>query len=248
MGEQTDDGKIRIRCTGCGKRVKFPANQPGQAFRCPLCKTTMVAPLDGEDAALPSAQEIQSATRNKVHRFRPHTMEKDEEPLKPEPATEAPRTPIQRITSFLIKETERTSQLSEAILARTAMPFETKIAQIRQLRQAKAYHFKQFVEAILKEMDTAISALRDSPVADTDTGKERLQKLFYERRAVLLFLNLMYEFKPVSESAANGGTRDSAKAQPTTASTQDARTAPRSGDVRPAPGGKAQGNNASPTL
>ena len=29
MGDIPADGKIRLRCTGCGKRVKFPAAQEG---------------------------------------------------------------------------------------------------------------------------------------------------------------------------------------------------------------------------
>ncbi len=47
MGERKDDGKVRIRCTGCGKKVKYPANLPGGTFRCPICHTIMVAPLNG---------------------------------------------------------------------------------------------------------------------------------------------------------------------------------------------------------
>jgi hypothetical protein len=248
MSNPEDDGKVRVRCTGCGKRVKFPANVPGQTFRCPICKTTLVTPLDGESMGIPPAQDFQSATRTAVHRFRPHPAPETPRALADEGPAEPMGSPIQKITAFLIKETQRSTQLCEAILARAAMPLETQATQIRQLRQAKAYHFKQYVEAILKEVDGAIAALHNSPVVETDTGKARFQKMLAERRAVLLFLNIMYEFRPISERAAsNGGAPGSAAERPTTTSTPAAQTPPRPAGGPPAPDDKAPGSNGSPT-
>lgn len=249
MAEDIEDGKIRIRCTGCGKKVKFPADQPGQTFRCPICKTTMVAPLDGNDVAPPSAQELRSSAR----RFtppRPGTrLMRGPEPSAPatEPESQAPQPPempIQKITDFLARETDRAAKLCQEIIANPTIPVEAQAAQIRQIRNAKAYHFKQFVEATLKEVDSAIAALRNSPVVETDTGKERLRKMLLDRRGLLLFLNVMYEFRIISApSAPTGGIPGNATAQPTKASTPDAQTPPRTNGVPPEPGGKAPDNS-----
>ena len=60
MGD-INDGKIRLRCPGCGKRVKFPAGYPGGTFRCPLCHTTIVAPIGAGDAEMPGGEELEAA-------------------------------------------------------------------------------------------------------------------------------------------------------------------------------------------
>ena len=48
------DGKIRVRCPECGRKLKFPAGNPGVILRCPICMHNIIAPLD--DAA-PEPQE-----------------------------------------------------------------------------------------------------------------------------------------------------------------------------------------------
>lgn len=90
------DGKIRIRCTGCGKRVKFPAGHPGETFRCPLCKTTIVAPLNAN--AIPELEEsldIKQESPYKAAQQQPGKPISQPRRRAPEQAAEAtPKPPI----------------------------------------------------------------------------------------------------------------------------------------------------------
>jgi len=245
MPDEVDDGKIRIRCTGCGKRVKFPADQPGQAFRCPICKTTIVTPLNGQDVAPPSAAELRSpgfaapprVSSPAVRPPEPETSEPVEPPIQAD-------TPIQKITNFLMRETDRAAKLCQQIVDNPSMSVEAQAGQIRHIRNAKAYHFRQFAEATLKEVDSAIAELNDSPVIDTETGKDRLRSLLYERRGLLIFLNVMYEFRRITPQNATGGTPGNGAEQPTKVSPQAARTVRRTNAARPSPSGKGPSSSA----
>ncbi len=247
MGEKTDDGKVRVRCTGCGKKVKYPANHPGGTFRCPICHTVMVAPLDGADEltleeeshsgiiSAPAAEQIPNGS--------------DSEPAAPSAPPQKPPA-LERVNAFLVRETERIGRLCEEVVSNTFMPVEEQASKLRALRHAKAVYFKRYVEAVLKDLDNELAELRDDPASETETGKSKINRLLLEKRALVLFLNVMFELRPAASPARNGATPDTrgnAAAPPTTPS-QPAVQTPRSTPAAdPAPGGKGPGSNGSPS-
>lgn len=219
---KTDDGKIRIRCTGCGKRVKFPAGVGGQTFRCPICKTTMVTPIGGVDADESSTEmNAVAVSEPKLPRERAYVRTKDAPASAPsEPAQKRlaePVDPVEKLTRFLLRETQRTGHLSRQILQDYEAPVADQAARIRQLRNTKAVNFRGFAQALLKDLDDEIRELKESPAVDTPTVKQKLMRLLYDRRAALIFLNAMFEFKPVAASAATQETPGTGSAQPTKA-------------------------------
>ena len=231
---EPSDGKIRIRCTGCGKRVKFPKGLGGETFRCPVCHKTIVAPLDNKDAVMPTKKELKKAVAHAPKSPPPaRTAAKQAAPA-PAQAAPAPagaddldkhlRT-IERITAFLARETAVTVRDARDMLADASLSEEETIAEIRQLRHDRAVRLNKFTQAVLEDLKAEIEKLENNPAAETESVRRRLDPLLEERRALLLYLKAMFELR--SPSAAPAGAKDtraSASAPPSTPSPQDSGT------------------------
>jgi ribosomal protein S27E len=248
MGEKSDDGKVRVRCTGCGKRVKYPANHPGGTFRCPICHTVMVAPLDGANELTLEEEShsgiIAAAASAQV------TNDSDSEPDAAPSAPPQKPPAIERVNAFLVRETERIGRLCEEVVSNSFMPGEEQANKLRALRHAKAVYFKRYVEAVLKDLDNELAELRDDPASETQTGKSKISRLLLEKRGLVLFLNVMFELRPGASPARNGATPDtrgSAAAPPTTPSQPAAQTPRSTPAADPAPDSKGPGSNGSPS-
>jgi len=227
---EPSDGKIRIRCTGCGKRVKFPKGLGGETYRCPVCHKTIVAPLEAKDAAMPTKKELNRAA---AHISRSTQKKSAAASARPK-ATPAPtgvedlekhlRT-IERISAFLARETAVTVQDARDTLADTTLGEEEMIAELRQLRHDRAVRLRKFTQAVLADLDGAIENLKNSPAAETESGQHRLAPFVRERRALILYLKAMFEVRALSDApAARKGTPADASAPPSTPSPEDAET------------------------
>ena len=247
MGERQEDGKVHIRCTGCGKKVRYPANQPGGTFRCPICHTVMVAPLDSPgDMSL----EEESASGEFVGGRSDQVPNGAAKPVAAPSAPERKPPALERVNAFLVRETDRIGRLCEEVVSNPSTSVEEQTSKIQALRHAKAVHFKRYVEAVMKDMDTEISALRDDVASETPTVQNKLKELLLERRGLLVFLNVMYEMRTALSPARPGATPDirgSAAAPPTTPSRPAAQTPQSTPGAAPAPGGKGPGSSASPS-
>ncbi len=250
MGERKEDGKVHIRCTGCGKKVRYPANVPGGTFRCPICHTIMVAPL--KDASELSLEEESHSGIIIAPAAEPVPNDSDSEP---EPAA-APSAPnqkapaLERVNAFLVRETDRIGRLCEEVVSNSFTSVEEQAGKLRALRHARAVYFKRYVEAVLKDLDKELAELRDDPASETQTGQNKINRLVLEKRGLVLFLNVMFELRPAASPARNGatpGTRGSAAAPPTTPSPPAAQTPRSTPAAGPAPNGKGPGNSASPS-
>jgi len=248
MGEKQEDGKVRLRCTGCGKKVKYPASQAGGTFRCPICHTVIVAPLDGDPNELTLEEESDPGI---IASAPPDELPAADEPQPaPPPAPEQKPPALERVNAFLVKETERIGRLCEEVVANTFISAEEQASKLRALRHAKAVYLKRYVEAVIKDLDNELAELRDNPASETQTGQKKINRLLEERRGLLLFLNVMFELRPGVSPARPGatpGTRGSAAAPPTTPSQQAAQTPRNNPGGGPAPGGKGPGNSGSPS-
>lgn len=239
MGEQTDDGKIRIRCTGCGKRVKFPKGLPGQTYRCPGCHTTIIAPIGGveEETAPPPA----AAPKAPRARYVPPTPAVSQQAgARP---SELSGPAVDRFNSLVLKETHRMHSAANALLLPSEETPQELAMRLNELRHIRAIHIKDFAHAILKDLDRAIAELKENPAAETDTIKQKIQKLLLERRNFLIYLSVMFELRPVAP--AKPDTRGSAAAQPTTPSQPALQTPPDIPPAAPGPGDKAPGSSSS---
>lgn len=198
------DDKIRVRCTGCGKRIKFPANLPGATFRCPSCKTTIVAPLDGKDTEEPAPQPPAAPT------FTPHSAPPPvpvAAPAQTQPP--APKLPaIERLNAFILREQKRTGELCNQIIRNQRLSDEKKTSELMALRHQKAVGIRSFVDVMLKDFTRSIEELRNCPSADTETGKKRIQTEETELAGIQLYLKVMYQMRTVGQDDnQNGATR-----------------------------------------
>jgi len=254
MAEMKDDGKVRVRCTGCGKRVRYPANQPGATFRCPICHTVMVAPLNGgDDLSLEEESASGVIVGGRSDQVPPQAAPKPPAGTKPAAAPSAPDRAVpalQRVNAFLVRETDRIGRLCEEVVLNTATSVEEQASKLRALRHAKAVYFKRYVEAVMKDLDNEISELHNDPASETATVQNKLKELLQEKRGLMLFLNVMFEIRPGVSPARTGATPDtrgSAAAPPTTPSQRAAQTPQSNPAAGPAPNGKGPGNSGSPS-
>ena len=188
------DGKIRLRCPGCGKRVKFPEGYPGQAYRCPICHTTIVSPLDGDDIHLPSKKELASV----VGKFAPAS----EAPHATRPivshrpkGVKARRHPVERLGSFMSQENQRATQLSCEILLDSALSDKERIEKLQSLRQSKGIRLKQYVLALHRDLDKQIVSLRNSAAADTPSNRQNIAGLETHREQLRLYVKVMFQLQ-----------------------------------------------------
>lgn len=242
MGEKDKDGKVRVRCTGCGKKVKFPAGLPGQTYRCPGCHTTIIAPIDGgqdDETPAEAAPQPDSSPR----RFRPAA------PPPPPPRQAAPRQAelsgpaVDRFNAFVLKETHRMHGGANSLLLPSEETPKEIAARLNDLRHLRAIRIKECAHAILKDMDRAIADLKNNPAAETNTIRQKMEKLLLERRNFLIYLSVMFELRPVAP--ARPDTRGSAAAQPTTPSQQAPQTPPGTASDAQAQGGTAPERSSS---
>lgn len=252
---EKQDGKIRMRCTGCGKRVKFPKGVPGQAFRCPICHTMMVTPLGDQDAALPSQEKLKSLAPKRRTAAR-HPAKPQSVAAKPKPVEQAaPRAKqmtdtIERISEYQGRQAVHFGTLARRTLADKILSPEEQVAELHRLRHAKAVNLRRFVQTVLKELDQETQTLRDNPAAETQTIKEKLARLLEERREVVQYLKVMFELRTPEATAphpaATPETPAAASAPPSRSSAPATQTSPGNAADPPSPGDKAPDSNGSP--
>jgi hypothetical protein len=191
-------------------------------FRCPICHTVIVAPLEASDT-LTLEEEYTGGTGGTAAGAQP-----DEVPAAPEPEPAAapspppPKAPaLERVNVFLVRETERIGHLCEEVVSNPNMSVEEQASKLRALRHAKAVYFKRYVEAVMKNLDRQIAELHDDPASETQTVQNKVKALMLERRGLQVFLNVMFELRPGVSPAQPGATPDTrgnAAAPPTTPS------------------------------
>lgn len=254
MGD-TDDGKVRLRCPGCGKRVKYPKSQSGETFACPRCGRTIVAALSMEEIEPPSEDEMKAAAesfkKNEARAPQPAAPRRVNIAATPRPGAAKPEAPrevegntIERIHAFMARQNQSVAQEARHILADHRLSLEEQVAELRRLRHDRAVRLKKYVQAVLKELDEGIAELRNCPSADTESERARIQPLEDERRALTVYLKVMFELRPASPAApAMPAVPAAAAAPPNRPSTPAPQTAPGTGNAAPGPGGKAPGSN-----
>ena len=232
MAKKKDDNKIRVRCTGCGKRIKFPANLPGTTFRCPICKTTLVSPLSAQEIEEPPPMDLdfKSPVDTKFappSRTTPPKRAPAQPPHPPRPK-EPPPPSIYRLNSFILREQKRVCELSSQVVHDPALSDDRKTAELLTLRHEKAVNLRSFVDAMLRDFKHAIDELRNSPAAETESVHKRIKEIAKQRDEIRVFLKMMYQLRTVGEdnrlNGATTGTPAAAKEPPSKPSPPDAQT------------------------
>ena len=200
MMVEKDDGKIRVRCSGCGKRVKCPAGKPGEAYRCPVCHTTIVAPLDKREVARPSDRELKSFIPKPL----PAADRTDGETAGTSTAARTRsqssrflkgKHPVEELGEFLMRQTRRATEVSREILTSPSMSDEKRRAKLGELRTLKGVRLREHVRGLLRDLDQRIAVLRHSAGAEAETSKRAVARLQQQRDQFVLYLDVMFQLQ-----------------------------------------------------
>jgi hypothetical protein len=192
MNENTDDGKIRVVCTHCGKRVKFPPGKGGEVYACPACGATIVAPLGPGKVAPAAPVEM---------RARPVVAAKSEHWQAARLAIE--RNPyIEKLINFLGREELRVGQeCQEQIIAQPPNPDVTELARkFVPIRREHAFKVRQFVQVMVDEINEAIGTLQNHPMKHTARIQEEVQAAMRQKREFGAFVSVIIKGETPEEA------------------------------------------------
>jgi len=209
-----DDGKIRIRCPECGKKLKFRADAPGAILRCPICMHNVIAPLSEtaeEEAAetpSPEAPEAQSPTEAPSPAPAapaPPAKAKPEAAAYPRRAATGGKTKawtpeaktrdnasIERLVNFLNRENDRVGGLAVSAIHDPEMPPKQRHRRLLGLRQDKNGRIRAEIDKIVHDLDDVIHGLTHHPSAGQGAIRLQLKGKEEEKAGFLIFLKLIF--------------------------------------------------------
>jgi ribosomal protein S27E len=200
--DNADDGKIRISCSECGKRVKFSADKAGATFRCPRCHTTIVTPVGpGEPAQTTAPAAVTKPEPKPASRlFKAPGAAPPPAVFDPQPKEPAEMPPaIDRLNTFLVEEQRRIGNIAAHVVKNSALSEDQQKAELLALRHEKAVEIRSFAGALLKEVDESLAKMHTDPAAETDSGKARIANAQRERVGLIQYMKLTFQMRTVQE-------------------------------------------------
>ena len=179
------DGKVRLRCSECGKKLKLPADGGGQIYRCPICMNVVISPLiiEEEPAPVQKGKEASSPT---------FVKKQPAETWTPSLATKPRNDSIDRLVIFLSKENNRVGTEANNLLRSKTSDDEQKTEKLMQLRREKALNLKREVDRLREELVQRIETLRRHPASNQAQMKQQLAQKEEEKSDFDLFLRTMF--------------------------------------------------------
>lgn len=194
------DGRIRIQCHECGKRLKLPADNAGRVFRCPICATTIVAPLDAGEGTPGAAETFSKSAMEKA----PSIFDASGPEVKlgrgmggwrPKVKDAPENKSIERLVRFANRENERVRDVAVSTLDNPDAAPEQKERRLTTLRAEKNKNLRAEIEKIVESLDDEIRALARGPESRKADVRARLEKKLSEKEGLLLFLRIIYGLK-----------------------------------------------------
>ncbi len=185
MAEKKDDGKVRMRCGACGKRLKMPRSVEGRIFRCPSCKSAVISPLD-----LPDEGTSEEGPREKTPVALP--QKRSEENLSPNLPLKERNEAIDKLTIFLTRENNRVGTTVIGLFRAEGMADEEKIEKLTELRRERSMGLRRKVDELLRELDQRIEVIRRHPAKDQPRTKGELKQKEEDKRDFEIFLKVMF--------------------------------------------------------
>lgn len=201
------DNKIRVRCRECGKKLKLPADEPGRVFRCPICASTVIAPLEIDPNA--EVQESASSSSGSLARERMSFDAADsvfDRPAKakgpsrakdwrPQIKAEPENKSINDLVAFLNRENERVRDIAVASLQDPNKTPEQRERRLASLRKEKSQKLRAEIDKIVGRLDDEIHAV--SRGADTRNAevRRRLEEKTSQKRELLTYVRAFFGLK-----------------------------------------------------
>jgi len=196
------DGKIRIRCPECGKRLKFPSDKPGTILRCPICMHTLVAPLEGDEKVetVESVTKKAEQTIQQLKRMRGPAGGETTDKVAAwgtQSAVVQRNDSVSRLVKFLNAENDRVCGLAVNTIHDPTIAADQKEKRLIGLRQDKNNRVRREIDKIVRDLDEEIHRLTHHPLANQPTIKTDLQKRQEEKDGFFLYLRIIYGVKLV---------------------------------------------------
>jgi ribosomal protein S27E len=176
-----EDGRIRIRCKECGKRLKVPAGHPGKVFRCPICASTVIAPLSPAQVSEAMADHERVAS----HIIRATGWI-------PQLAQQTRYKSLESLAHSVGREYLDLVQSCASVLGRTPLKDHEAADRIQTLWREKSQKLREFAVKLMFDLDREIREIELSPLRKQPSFMERLDAKVRERRDLALVMKLIF--------------------------------------------------------
>lgn len=179
-GEVGPDGKIRVRCSQCGKRLKMSPSQPGKVYTCPICGNSVVAPLGQvrtghlEDDSELTERDVKRLgwTPTLTRRERYASMEK--------------------MGNYLAREYSENAQMLARALSSESLSVIQANEKIIEGRKELAGKIRKFATTLVGEIEQEAYNLEHHPMRKQQSYTEKAEHKRRELRDLKIYLKLMF--------------------------------------------------------
>lgn len=176
-----EDGRVRIRCKECGKRLKVPAGHPGKVFRCPICASVIIAPLSAAQVA--EAMDEQERVAAKVIRSTGWI---------PQLALQTRYKSLENFAHTVGREYLDLIQSCASVLGHAPLKDHEAAERIQTLWREKNQKLRDFAAKLMLDLDREIREIEISPLRKQPSFIERLDAKLRERRDLALVMKLVF--------------------------------------------------------
>lgn len=215
FGKKKKDDKIRVRCRECGKKLKLPGNEPGRVFRCPICSSAVVSPLEIDpnldvQKSAPHPGEKSSGGRMSLDDVDSVFSRADAAKgigratgWRPQIKSEPENKPINDLVNFLNRENERVRDMAVASLQDASATAEQQARRLASLRKEKNQRLRAEIDQIVERLDNEIRAMSKGANMRNAEVRSRLEKKQAEKRELLAYIQGLFGLKLVDTHTEN---------------------------------------------
>jgi uncharacterized Zn finger protein (UPF0148 family) len=183
------DGRIRIRCNECGKRLKVPAGHPGKVFRCPICANTIISPLTQD------TDEVKREEREAARVIR-------QTGWVPQIALQTRHKSLESLSHAVAREFQDLMQGLASILGRGPLKDNEAADRIQTLWREKSQRLRELAVKLTYDLDREVRELEMSPMRKQPSFIEKLNAKQRERRDLALVMKLVFNVTMPEVSSA----------------------------------------------
>jgi len=190
------DGKIRVRCPNCNKRLKFPAEKAGTVYNCPICGATIISPLDGASHTPPQGARTPSQgtpTPPKPPRNRPQpAAAQSSETWAPTRMFIEPNQAIEKLCRFLARQNTDIGKAAHGIVAAESADISAAdlMKRFTRLRAERGLRLQEFVEKLRDHVADHIQQIEHHPMRDQGNIRRQLRMARKEQRDLEAFISV----------------------------------------------------------
>jgi len=173
------DGRIRIRCNECGKRLKVPSGHPGKVFRCPICASTIIAPLTQD------TDEVRQQEREAARVIR-------QTGWIPQLAQQTRHKSLENLSHAVAREFQDLMQSLASVLGRGPLKDQEAAERIQTLWREKSQRLRELAVRLMYDVDREIRELEMSPMRKQPSFIEKLNTKLRERRDLAYVMKLVF--------------------------------------------------------